>query len=88
MRTYGVDYFIHKFESIPEDYIGTTAEATDAWEWCDKEEDADLYYLVHTWGILSDVNDGADYAHLGSTPQQRVVAFLKHIKTHRPYYLY
>jgi hypothetical protein len=88
---YTLDYFVDKFESIPEEMISLTSEEepTDVWEWCDKEESDALFWIVHPWGILCDVNDGIEeFENYGSSPKVRVLRFLNYIKANRLKFYY
>lgn len=88
---YTLDYFIQKFDAIPEEFIGVTSEdePTDVWEWCDEEEARALFRHIKPWGILCDVNDGIDrWENYGDSPKQRVLRFLNYIKDNRIQYLH
>lgn len=89
---YDINYFKRKFTEVPEEYLSmsTDSDPTDAWEWCNQEESDELYKIVRVYGILLAVNDGhAEYAHYGSTPKKRVLAFLDYVSaTKSPYLMY
>lgn len=88
-EVYTLDYFLKKFEEIPEEYIGTSEQGTDAFEWCGLDEGNELFKIVKPWCILSDVCDGTpQYINMGATPKQRLINMLLHIKKYRLPYLY
>lgn len=83
-----INYFVTKFSNIPEEYIGMSTDNTDAWEWCDKAEQEELYRIVKPYGILLCVNDGEDeYAWYGATPKDRILGFLEYIRENKSPYL-
>ena len=86
-----IEYFINKFNDIPEEYFSLSTEVnpTDVWEWCDPSESEDLYSIARRFGVMLMANDGdEDYLQFGDNPKQRVVNFLLHIKNTRSPYLY
>lgn len=83
-KYYSIDFFIKKFENMPEEYMGFSYETnpSDVWEWtyCDEEAMA-LYNIARPYGLLVQVNDGNNgWSELGDNPKERVVSFLKYIK--------
>lgn len=87
--TYDLDYFITKFSAIPEDKW-TTGKYTDgdcycAYGHCGLSDDAnrnsesDALFSISM--VIPDVNDGLGYTAFGTTPKQRVVNYLKSLKT-------
>lgn len=86
---YDLEYFINKFDAIPEEAYSSTHDElpSDAWEWCDQDEANDLFRIVHRYGILSDVNDGeGKYLSYGDTEKQRVLRFLNYIMDEKKRY--
>ena len=81
---FNVDFFIKKYETIPNTWItmSNIIKATDAWEWVESDREAQaLYDLVFPFGILLQVNDGTnEWIGLGPTPRTRVLKFLQLIK--------
>lgn len=87
---YDVDYFLAKFEAIPEDQWCTSV-TTDlrgrhcAYGHCSNAgENAGLCDLMHEGGLkTSTVNDGGDPFYQQPTPRQRILAALRDIKKAR-----
>lgn len=91
---YDLDYFIAKFEKIPDDEWTDQGEFVDrsgckcAYGHCgaiksknDSEESTALYKIDEYYNIVP-VNDNwrGNFAHLGTTPKQRVVNYLKSLR--------
>lgn len=90
---YDVDYFIRKFEAIPEEKwcVGAYEDGMGrrcAYGHCgkvfayDSRESGRLRALAFGIGIrfLADINDGSDPGYRQPTPKQRVLAALRDIK--------
>jgi hypothetical protein len=92
-RFFSLDYFITYFKDIPEEQLCLVKDTNkgsshlamgDAWEWLDDEEQDALYTIIRPYGLLVHVNDGfGEFIHMGTTPKQRVIAFLQQIKEGR-----
>jgi Zn-finger protein len=89
---YTVDYFIKKFEAIPEDQWGTGKYVSENNRMCalgfcgvrpceNTEEGDDLSVLSNN--MIHFINDGKDYHYTESTPKQRVLAYLYNVKKHQ-----
>jgi hypothetical protein len=77
MRTYFLEDFQHIFSQAPEHF-------TSPWNIVDDDMAVDLFYIVKSFGILSDVSKGEpEYLVFGSTPKERVVGFLNYIDKHK-----
>ncbi len=88
---YTVDYFIQKFEAIPEEWwcvtLYTRGEQKCALGHCgvsmkdDTEEGEALSYLfISNFGMASTINDGGDSRFPQATPRARILAALQRIK--------
>lgn len=91
MKKYTLEYFIKKFSEIPDSQWATKkfviGDRKCAFGHCgaiqsaqDTNESKALMKLLSTLGTMDlfDVNDGKKpYAHLGSTPKERVINYLK-----------
>jgi hypothetical protein len=92
---YNVDYFINKFEAIPEDQwcTGTFVDPYNgshcALGHCGvnknsntnwPQESLDLMKLLHNYVNVTSINDGKDFKYQQETPKQRILAALKNIK--------
>jgi hypothetical protein len=89
-QVYDVDYFIRKFEAIPEE-LWCIGQYTDgegrycALGWCRRSGDENGYAEEVALERISpffvpDVNDGHDERYQQPTPKQRVLAALRDIK--------
>jgi hypothetical protein len=93
--TYDIDYFINKFEDIPEDkwcneyYVDPKDETKRCslghcgcleFEDANPEADALDRIFVNQGYAVSYVNDGMVEEYSQPTPKQRILAALKHIK--------
>ena len=93
--TYDIDYFINKFEAIPEDKwtTGDFVDETDETKRCayghcgsriDWESTTEADALERVFGPaglgVTTINDGRDNRFPQPTPKRRVLAALKHIK--------
>lgn len=88
---YNLEYFIAKFESIPEykwlcgEFSDEYGECKCALGHCGVRQETDTpegdYLLELTDFDIAEVNDGVrGYDTLGSTPKQRVVNYLKSLR--------
>ncbi len=88
---YNVDYFIAKFESIPEekwcvDRVTNKEGQHCAFGHCSADKGANciegekLYRLTTPEFLVADVNDGRDKKYQQPTPKQRILAALYDIK--------
>lgn len=89
MTTYDVDYFIAKFEAIPEGAwcvgafrkgiqccaLGHCGDSEDV----ETPEEAAALRDVLCWAVAR-INDGEDYRYEQPTPKQRILAALRDIK--------
>lgn len=83
LKSYTLDYFINHFSTMGTEDIGLSTDDSpcDAWEWLNAQEAMILYTYIKPFGILLQVNDGADeWASFGETPKDRIVTFLKWVK--------
>jgi len=79
-----IDFFIQKFNNVPDEYCGLSKDDKDFWEWLTEYEAEALYTLIEPFGLLVQVNDGVgQWASLGETPKQRVIQFLLFVKRQR-----
>ncbi len=86
-----VQYFIDKFEKIPEDRwctgLFTKGDNHCAYGHCgvmqplqETVESKRLSYLFRFSGIVTDINDGRDKRYPQPTPKQRILAALRDVK--------
>ena len=91
MSEYTIDYFISKFESIPEEQWLANGNYIDGNKKCayghcgvdfnKPSEEADaLHVLIRSRFMLSSVNDGGDYSYQQQTPKARILAALNDLK--------
>lgn len=91
--TYNVDYFINKFEAIPEDkwFVGSYQNPNNPeqkcarghcggdYSWLSTEEEMALLKLLGRFTTTS-INDGIDLNYQQPTPKQRILAALYDLK--------
>lgn len=91
---YDVDYFIKKFEAIPEelwfvgDYISQCGTKRCAAGWCNEHinirniESEKMAVVFEPLGrlVIANINDGKDERYQQPTPKQRILAALNDIK--------
>lgn len=80
-----IDYFINKFNEIPDEMIKVSTEddSYDAWEWCSPlEADSLSCHIDKFETTLLEANDGiGDWAGVtNKTPKQRILMFLNILK--------